>query len=108
MAIAAAFSHELLEYIRASDASEDKAVKDILSQGSVIQAELGSRFLIVAVLDAESTTGDNVVKMKSRWDSDEDIEILGGLNPIDYAAERSDRPCLQIAGRGGVMAAGLM
>lgn len=61
----------------------------------------GYEFLIIiAVLNAVSTTGANVAQMKSKLDRDEDIEILNWLTLVDYSPQQSDYIRRRQAGSG--------
>ncbi|KAF4337456.1 ankyrin repeat [Fusarium beomiforme] len=66
-AVAAAFAKELLEYVQPRELDGERPAKEILTQ-----------------------VHDNVSKMKSQLEKDEDNAILNWLTPIDYGPQHSD------------------
>lgn len=73
-AVAAAFAKELLQYVQPSEVVEERPVKDILEQ---VHKEI-------------SATREDVTQIKSKFQKEEDKEVLDWLTTIDYGPQQSD------------------
>ncbi|KAL6825975.1 ankyrin repeat-containing domain protein [Trichoderma sp. SZMC 28015] len=73
-AVAAAFAKELLNYVQPSDVDSERTAKDVLDE----------------VLISVAATKTDVSYIKSRLDSDEDLQILEWITSTDYGPQQSD------------------